>query len=357
MNTARRQTRMARWRLSQWANRQRLYHAINIVLAPPVQQPWPSPEAIRTAKVMFIIEGGIGDVVLATSVISAFVVTHRPHAVCLGVSNRAIDMTRVLWPNATVLAVDAGHEYRAATRQALRTHLVVGLRVSPRTAWLIRRTRAQVIAWRSWRPAPRSVHETDLMGAIAHVVPIPVVLGTEPPGAEPDLVVIKPGSQDLRQWPIPRWAAVTRILQANGYRVVLVGNRGERPICEQIMHKARVPNVVNLAGCTDETRLLGWLSRAALVLGSDSGVMHLAAGLGRPTVTLFGPVNPQQFGPRGNGLHLTVYSRRPCSPCQQSFCAFGEQPQCMVDIDVPDVLAAIARALDMPSLPQELVDL
>lgn len=62
--------------------------------------------------------------------------------------------------------------------------------------------------------------------------------------------------------------------------------------------------------------LIFFLSQADMFIGNDSGPAHIAAALGRKTIVIFGPQNPDIFGPIGNSVSI-IYKKMPCSPCRQ----------------------------------------
>ncbi len=97
----------------------------------------------------------------------------------------------------------------------------------------------------------------------------------------------------------------------------------------------------NLAGRTTPSQLAAVLSGCDLLIGIDSGPMHVAAAMGRPVVGLFGPTNPYRTGPQGEG-HQVIFHRQPCWPCMTPTCA--DRP-CMSAITVEEVLAAAGRGL------------
>jgi len=117
-----------------------------------------------------------------------------------------------------------------------------------------------------------------------------------------EYTVIHPGAgHSSKQWPPERWAAVTSSLleQAAGW-VVLTGSEAERNLCEDVarnLSAGQRARVLNLAGATSLGQLAAVLERARLVLGVDSGPLHLAAALGRPTLRLFGPSDAAIWGP------------------------------------------------------------
>jgi ADP-heptose:LPS heptosyltransferase len=90
------------------------------------------------------------------------------------------------------------------------------------------------------------------------------------------------------------------------------------------------------------------LRGAALALGPDSGVLHIASGVGTPTVRLYGPVDWRAFGPwRDDHAHV-VASSLPCAPCNRLDYPESALPMhpCVRDLEVERVLAAVRRVLD-----------
>ncbi len=110
-------------------------------------------------------------------------------------------------------------------------------------------------------------------------------------------VVIHPGSGGGRKnWPMVEFAAVAQILEAQGEEVRW--SRG--PADEAIV----VPNTWSVLPARPLTELAKDLAGAALYLGNDSGITHLAAAVGCPTVAIFGPTNPRVWAPRGDHVRV-----------------------------------------------------
>ena len=99
------------------------------------------------------------------------------------------------------------------------------------------------------------------------------------------------------------------------------------------------------------------LAGAAIVLSGDSGPLHMAVALGRPTVSLYGPTDPVLSGPYPGAGQPAVVLRKGiyCSPCYNHYetaeCRFGN-PVCMIDITPREVFAAVCSVLD-PSSGQD----
>src|SRR5205085_11084297 len=120
----------------------------------------------------------------------------------------------------------------------------------------------------------------------------------------------------LKQWPPARWAAVVDALAERlQARVVVTGIAAEAALAEALVAALERP-ALNAVGAFDWAGLAGSFARCELVLGVDSGALHLAAALGVPSVHLFGPTDPARFGPWGRpGRHQIVRVAIDCSPC------------------------------------------
>jgi ADP-heptose:LPS heptosyltransferase len=168
-------------------------------------------------------------------------------------------------------------------------------------------------------------------------------------GAGDRLVVLHPGTGGpAKLWSAERWAAVSDALMGAGARLTLTGGPGEEPLVAQVagLMRARPPM---LAGQTSVGRLAALLRRAALVLGVDSGPLHLAAAQGVRSIHLYGPGDAGRFGPWGDPTkHIILRAELWCSPCGEfSACPRGlARPECMQLIDVAAVVEQAQRLLD-----------
>lgn len=111
-------------------------------------------------------------------------------------------------------------------------------------------------------------------------------------------VVVHPGAgQPSRRWPADRFAAVAAALRSAGHDVVLTGTVAERRRCERVARAAGVPTAHVLAGRTSLAELAALVAAARLVVSNDTGVAHLATAYRVPSVVLFGPTPPDEWGP------------------------------------------------------------
>jgi heptosyltransferase III len=166
------------------------------------------------------------------------------------------------------------------------------------------------------------------------------------------LVVLQPGAgSPLKAWPVERLATVGAALaQDLGARVVVSGSAAERALAHQVC-EALPDGAINLAGALQWTELEALLARAQVVVGVDSGPLHLAVAASTPSVALFGPADPAQFGPWGDAArHQVVTADLPCRPCRRlDWCALEPEgigpPPCMRAITVETVVHTARVAL------------
>jgi lipopolysaccharide heptosyltransferase II len=154
--------------------------------------------------------------------------------------------------------------------------------------------------------------------------------------------VIAPGAAHAtKRWPIPHWQALTDRLRQLGYGVVAVGGPQDRELVDALGAR-----VINVAGEFTLQETGACLARAAVLVSGDTGVMHMASGVGTPVVALFGPtVEPFGFFPytkRAAVLERDL-SCRPCSAMGTERCPLGHH-RCLQDI-LPDQVADAVQRL------------
>ena len=165
-------------------------------------------------------------------------------------------------------------------------------------------------------------------------------------GIHAPFAVVHPGSGAAAKcWPEQRWAALIDALSELGLAVLLTGSRSEQQLLEVIAKTARAAPVV-LAGDLSLGELAELLRAASLVVGTDTGPLHLAVAVGAPTVHLFGPTRPERFGPWGPATrHRVVRSPLECPRCGDIGpirpCGVG----CMMALSVERVVAVVQDCL------------
>ncbi len=143
-----------------------------------------------------------------------------------------------------------------------------------------------------------------------------------------------------KRWPASRFAAAGAALAARGYQVAVCGAGEERPECEAVA-VACGAGAVSLAGAADLEVQAALCARAALALCNDSGLAHLSAATGAPTVAVFGSTSSAWSAPLGPRVRV-VQQAPVCSPCFQRTCRIGYR--CLEAIGVERVLEACLEA-------------
>ncbi len=189
-------------------------------------------------------------------------------------------------------------------------------------------------------------HERELWCALleAHGIPAdPLDLRLAPPARAEPSVVVHPGAAfGAKRWPAERFAAVAAALEGPA-PVVLTGTADERDLAERVAAGAGLPADRVLAGRTSLPELCAVVAGADLVVCGDTGVAHLAAAFGTPSVVLFGPVGPRRWGPPP-GPHRVLEH-----PARRRGERFADDPDpALLAIGVDEVLDAVA-ALPRPS--------
>ncbi len=128
--------------------------------------------------------------------------------------------------------------------------------------------------------------------------PDDLALDVAPSGAAAGVVVVQVGAgEPEKRWPLDRWAEVVRALTVTGRRVVLTGGPSDEADAALVARSAGLGADAVLAGRLDLPALAAVVAGADAVLSADTGIAHLATALGRPSVVLFGPVDPALWGP------------------------------------------------------------
>ncbi|HEU4616575.1 MAG TPA: glycosyltransferase family 9 protein [Gammaproteobacteria bacterium] len=133
----------------------------------------------------------------------------------------------------------------------------------------------------------------------------PRLASLEPGGC----VLIHAGARDLlRRWPSACFARVADAFAAKGYRIVLTGTRAERRTAETVAALMR-HDALDVAGETDLGAAAALLERAVLLVTNDTGMSHLAAAVGTPSVVVFLASDVDRWAPLDRRRHRPVVAR------------------------------------------------
>src|SRR6266852_9193615 len=144
-----------------------------------------------------------------------------------------------------------------------------------------------------------------------------------------------------KRWPAASYAEVARRLGEQGFSVWVLGGPGEHPLAAEIA--AGGDHVRDLTGGDLRNAILA-LAAADVAISNDSGLLHVAAALGTPSIGIFGPTRPWHWAPL-NPLAAVIETQNAlaCRPCHKPTCRLKHH-RCMRDIPMEQVAAAVRAA-------------
>ncbi len=313
---------------------------------------------------------GVGDLAIGSAFFQA---ACRKFQVTLLAKPHAIELAKELWPEVTVLPFVAPwtqftgkyrlHRWpwrtlRTALRQIRRQQLDIAAsaRRDPRDHLILRlsgapqhlgfpRAGSRLLLSEPLPPvhpdAPRTAQWDTLGQALGLSLRSPSRRHID--AHSPRIALLHSGAaQPVRVWPIQRYAILATRLKNIGWQTAVLCDTAQQKEWQTLGQSSRCP--ANL------TELIALLKNATAFIGNDSGPGHLAAALGIPTFTIFGPQRPEWFLP--NHPQAAYIKGKPCphKPCFDS-CRFP-QPHCLLDNPAEEVLEKIEHWLHTLEHPQ-----
>jgi heptosyltransferase II len=156
------------------------------------------------------------------------------------------------------------------------------------------------------------------------------------------VIALAPGAVGpSKRWPASAYAALTRRLLADGIAVWVLGGPAEKALAAEIVSDTAARDLTG----PDLREAIFALASATAAVSNDSGLLHVAAALGTPTVGIFGPTSPWHWAPL-NPLAAIVEATTAleCRPCHKPVCRLGHH-RCMREIGIDEVFAAVTSAL------------
>ena len=162
-------------------------------------------------------------------------------------------------------------------------------------------------------------------------------------GARPFAVIHPSASYLTKQWAVDKFARVAENLAGRGLASVAIAAPYEEPIIAALIKEsqARVAGLATLS----LPEITALTARSRLFVGNDSGIAHIAAAAGAPSVVIFGSSNVTHWRPWTTRPNEIVREELPCQPCHGYFCAEFEKPECIMRVPVERVMGAIDRVL------------
>jgi heptosyltransferase-3 len=261
-------------------------------------------------RILFVTSNRLGDAVLSTGLLDHLIRTH-PDAYFTVVCGPVAEGVFARMPNRERTIV--------VHKLPLRLHWLPLWASIVATRWdLVVDIRGSAIAWQVWtrRRAVmrrRSGHKTAQLAAILRLDTPPLPVAWTAPDDRARAVAYLPASRRYiglgptanwpgKVWPAERFAALYRALSDGPLRgavpVVFAGpGETERAMAEPLL--AALPDAIDLVGRLTIPQVAACLARCKLFVGNDSGLMHVAAAAGAPTLGLFGPTPAAEYAPAG----------------------------------------------------------
>ena len=327
--------------------------------------------------ILLVRFSSIGDVILTTPLIRA-VARRHPDAKLVYVTKRS--MAPLVADHPAIAEVEAldPHEPLRHLAQRVRRHaptLALDLHGNVRTLLLQLHVRCR---WsRFWkRKLPRGVLISTKVDWYGRIQPVPERyfeaargLDVEPDGGPPEFflgqgardrvarwlgerglaskpyVTLAPGAAHAtKRWPIAHWIALAAQLRAAGHPVVVVGGPDDRGLAGQLAAAGAADTAAGEFSLQETGAII---AQARVLVSGDTGVMHMATGVGTPVVALFGPT-VEQFGFFPYRARSLVLQRdlacRPCSASGTPVCPLGHH-RCLAEIAPADVARAVDRVV------------
>lgn len=146
-----------------------------------------------------------------------------------------------------------------------------------------------------------------------------------------------------KQWPVESFARTAEFLAAKGVNTVAVASRAESEVLKQLKTaaKSRIATFDDLS----LPEITALASGATVFVGNDSGIAHIAAAVGTPTVVIFGSSNRAHWRPWTDAPNEIVFTEFECQPCPGYRCEVYGEPRCILSVPVASVTSAVERVL------------
>jgi ADP-heptose:LPS heptosyltransferase len=158
------------------------------------------------------------------------------------------------------------------------------------------------------------------------------------------LIAIHPGSGSRQKcWPVERFAGLmSRLSRYMDAQFLVLSGPADDKIIEELHLK--IGDTFITANQLPLPHLAAIIAKCRLFIGNDSGITHLAAAVGTPTIALFGPTDPQIWGPRGEKVTI-LYKKHPCSPCPLDIRKNCFSLSCLNQIEIESVVKEACNML------------
>ncbi|HXC41430.1 MAG TPA: glycosyltransferase family 9 protein [Burkholderiales bacterium] len=178
-------------------------------------------------------------------------------------------------------------------------------------------------------------------------------------GVHPErAVIVHAGSQlPSRRWPPERFARVADALALRGWNVLLTGTQAEADLVDSVRQRmggAARRSAISLAGATSLGGLAALVAAAPLVVCNDTGISHIAAAVGTPSVVVALGSDTRRWAPLDAARHRVIADYPACRPCAYAVCPVGHP--CALNVTPAQVIAAAMEQLQRRRAPARGAD-
>ena len=146
-----------------------------------------------------------------------------------------------------------------------------------------------------------------------------------------------------KRWPAAHWATLATNLRERGAQIWLLGSANESALADEILARQPDIGITNLCGKTTLDEAIDLLGASSYAVTNDSGLMHVAAALGKPLVALYGSSSATHTPPLSALAQIVEINDLPCRPCFARTCPLGHF-KCMNDLPAERVLRILDQA-------------
>jgi heptosyltransferase-3 len=247
---------------------------------------------------------------------------------------------------ATFLTRATGARHRVGFKTYQYAKLHTELVPSPLLLWGQQKTHSveQQLALLGWTGVPVSDRPRTRLGIAPEATANVRRYLSDAGLAESKIALIHPAAAfATKRWAAENFARVAEYVSERGYAPVAIAAPNEAEIINELVNQSRV-GILTLGLSLPEVTVLA--ARSQLFVGNDSGIAHIAAAVGTPSVVIFGSSNIAHWRPWNRAAAEVVFEELPCQPCHGYFCEKFPEPECILRVPVARVIAAIERCLN-----------
>lgn len=148
---------------------------------------------------------------------------------------------------------------------------------------------------------------------------------------------------DTKQWATANFARTAEFLAAKGIESIAVAAKGEKTVLDELSSSSTVP--ITAFDNLSLPEITALASKAAIFVGNDSGIAHIAAAVDTPTVIIFGSSNRDHWHPWTDAPNAMVFNEFDCQPCAGYTCERFGEPRCILSVPASEVFVAIDSVL------------